>query len=83
MKRCYTWLLTVAIIIQPEGADILQEPGDILASEPPVAARGDAVRPYPAAVTPPPQRIGMDVKQIGYFSDCQHVIHLNHSYHVM
>jgi hypothetical protein len=49
---------------------------NILASESSITAGGDAVCLYSSVATPPPQGVGMNMKEPGHLPDGQHLINL-------
>ena len=56
----------------PACVELGEEAIDVLLPKSSVAATSNTVCPYYPAVTPPSQRIAMDMEKLSYLSYCQH-----------
>ena len=63
------------------GVELGEEAGNVFSPESAVTATGNTVGPYYPPVTPPSQRIAVDMEQPGYLSYRQHRA-FNLSYHI-
>jgi hypothetical protein len=59
-----------------DGTEFRQEASDFLALESAITPTGYAICSYSSAAAPPPQGVGMDMEELGYFPDRHQFIYM-------